>query len=121
MSVEPLIEPTPPVSPSPPPGSEEGQEGQESIVAESHRVDPASPVGRGSYCYIDRDRPETNDWIQSLEAVLEHNSGDRARFIVSRLIEHLFLRGVPMPFSANTPYINTIPRAHQPPYPGDRR
>jgi pyruvate dehydrogenase E1 component len=30
------------------------------------------------------------------------------------------MKGVPMPFSANTPYVNTIPRAMQPPYPGDR-
>ena len=29
-------------------------------------------------------------------------------------------RGVSIPFTANTPYINTIPRADQPVYPGDR-
>ncbi|GJM24842.1 MAG: pyruvate dehydrogenase E1 component [Phycisphaerae bacterium] len=114
MSVEPLIEPKKTTMPKPP------VDRTPSEPDESPTIDPASPVGRGSYCFIDRDRAETNDWIQSLEAVLENQSSDRARFIVSRLIEHMFLRGVPLPFSANTPYTNTIPRAKQPPYPGDR-
>jgi pyruvate dehydrogenase E1 component len=72
------------------------------------------------FCFVDLDRTETRDWQESLEAVIERSGGDRARFLVSRMIEQLFLKGIPMPFSANTPYMNTIPRAMQPPYPGDR-
>jgi pyruvate dehydrogenase E1 component len=33
---------------------------------------------------------------------------------------HAYQSGVRMPFSANTPYINTIPADRQPPYPGSR-
>jgi pyruvate dehydrogenase E1 component len=80
---------------------------------------PSSGSGR-QFCYLDLDAAETRDWIESLEGVLGQYGGDRAQFLISRLIEHLFLKGVPLPFSANTPYVNTIPRAMQPPYPGDR-
>ncbi len=85
------------------------------------RIETTQVVGPGrKFCYLDRDRAETKDWIESLEAVLQHHGGERAQFLISRMIEHLFMKGVPMPFSANTPYINSIPRAKQPPYPGDR-
>src|SRR5690606_14993758 len=35
-------------------------------------------------------------------------------------IEAARLAGVPIPFTANTPYINTIPKHMEPEYPGDR-
>ena len=91
-------------------------------VEESSLTLEAPTVISGSkpFCYRDLDRAETADWMESLEAVLEQHGSERGQFIVSRLIERLFQNGVPLPFSANTPYINTIPRAQQPPYPGDR-
>ena len=113
MSVEPLI-PEPVSSDTTSPATGEGDLIEDTVVPR------AASAGAARYCLLDTDRAETNDWLQSLEAVLEHHGGDRARFLVSRLIENLFQRGVPLPFSANTPYINTIPRAKQPPYPGDR-
>jgi len=82
-------------------------------------VIPGPSIQRG-VCHVDIDHAETQDWIASLEGVLQQYGDDRAQFLISRLIEHLFMKGVPMPFSANTPYVNTIPRAKQPPYPGDR-
>ncbi|HRX87752.1 MAG TPA: hypothetical protein P5572_22215, partial [Phycisphaerae bacterium] len=89
---------------------------------------PATPKHDGEtgacpprqFCYVDIDRAETHDWVASLEGVLQQYGGERAQFLLSRMIEHLFMKGIPMPFSANTPHINTIPRALQPPYPGDR-
>lgn len=113
MSIQPLI-PEAESSDSHPDASDDGGFVEGSIMPS------ASSAGTQNYCLLDTDRAETSDWLHSLDAVLEHHGGDRARFIVSRLIEHLFQKGVPLPFSANTPYINTIPRVKQPPYPGDR-
>jgi pyruvate dehydrogenase E1 component len=87
------------------------------VRTESHHVDEWGK----RFCFVDLDRAETRDWMESLEEVVQRSGGDRARFVVSRMIERLFLKGIPMPFSANTPYMNTIPRAMQPPYPGDRK
>jgi len=63
---------------------------------------------------------ETEAWIESFATVIRSAGGDRARLLLSRLIEHGQRHGVITPFTANTPYVNTIPAEAQPVYPGDR-
>ncbi len=69
---------------------------------------------------IDIDPAETSDWLESIQAVLGEQGPARAQFLLGRLIEWGRKRGVVLPFTANTPYVNTIPASRQPPYPGDR-
>ena len=77
-----------------------------------------SPEGNGANG--DVDVAETNEWLDSLESVLQNRGQDRARFLLSEL-EHKAIRdGVRLPFTANTPYINSIPPNRQPPFPGSR-
>ncbi len=68
----------------------------------------------------DADRAEAAGWIESLDAVIDEGGGERARYVISRLLEYGYRRGVIAPFTANTPYVNTIPVEQQPAYPGDR-
>ena len=68
----------------------------------------------------DVDPDETREWIESLDYALEHHGPDRVRFLLERLEDWTHSAGVEIPFSANTPYINTIPAEQQPPYPGNR-
>ena len=69
----------------------------------------------------DIDPVETEEWIESLAFVRQHAGPDRVRYLIDRLEkEARESLGVDMPFTANTPYINTIPRDKQLPYPGDR-
>ena len=69
----------------------------------------------------DSNPEDTDAWIESLDAVLHGEGTERGRYLLSRLIEHGYRRGVTLPFSANTPYVNTIPVDRQPVYPGDRQ
>lgn len=74
-----------------------------------------------SYPYMpDADPVETREWLESLEAVVAGQGPDRAKFILTALRDWAHTRGVAVPFNANTPYVNTIPAARQPAYPGDR-
>ncbi len=63
---------------------------------------------------------ETREWLESLDFVIENGGPER----VLHLLQHLQIRaeevGIKLPFSANTPYINTIHAEHQPVYPGKR-
>lgn len=68
----------------------------------------------------DLDTAETQEWLESLESVLQHQGPDRARFLLTELKHQAVRYGVEIPFTANTPYINTIPASRQPPYPGSR-
>jgi len=68
----------------------------------------------------DGDRFETQEWIESLRSVVQTSGRDRARFLLGKLIDWGKRNDVVAPFTANTPYINTIHLDRQPPYPGDR-
>ncbi len=63
---------------------------------------------------------ETQEWIDSLEWVLKHGGPDRVRRLLHDLQIYAHKAGVEIPFSANTPHINTIPAHHEVPYPGSR-
>ena len=67
----------------------------------------------------DIDPLETQEWIDALRAVLAAEGSDRARFLIEHLVAVSRQAGVDIPFSANTAYLNTIPVAQQPQFPGD--
>ena len=57
----------------------------------------------------DPDELETGEWLDALEAVLDREGAERAHFLLERLIEKARISGAYIPFSAATPYVNTIP------------
>ncbi len=67
----------------------------------------------------DTDPRETEDWLQSLDAVLQSQGKERVRFLLGKLLERSAQNGAAYPPILNTPYVNTIPPSAQPPYPGD--
>ena len=63
---------------------------------------------------------ETREWLESLNYVLQSSGPERAASLLRELLVYAQLEGVRFPFSANTPFINTIPVEKQPPFPGSR-
>ncbi len=63
---------------------------------------------------------ETQEWLESLDYVLQSGGPDRVRRLLERLQIRAQQAGVRLPFSVNTPYINTIPPEEQGPFPGNR-
>ncbi|GGC09358.1 pyruvate dehydrogenase E1 component [Oxalicibacterium flavum] len=57
----------------------------------------------------DPDVMETQEWLDALESVIEHEGPDRAHYLVERLIDLARRRGAQIPFSPTTAYVNTIP------------
>src|SRR6266481_4728525 len=68
----------------------------------------------------DYDPQETQEWLEALHGVLAREGPERAHFLLDRLIETARLRGVSVPFSATTQYVNTIPVDQQARIPGDQ-
>jgi pyruvate dehydrogenase E1 component len=68
----------------------------------------------------DIDPEETQEWIESLDSVLEREGPQRAHFLLERLIDKTRRSGAYLPFSAKTAYVNTIPPSQQRPIPGDQ-
>ena len=63
---------------------------------------------------------EIQEWLESLDSVLQSSGPEVAMEILERLRSHATVVGLNLPFSANTPYANTIPIQYQPPFPGDQ-
>jgi pyruvate dehydrogenase E1 component len=68
----------------------------------------------------DNDVEETQEWLEAFGQLIEREGRDRAQFMLQKLLEKGYERDVSLPFTANTPYINTVPASKQPAYPGDR-
>jgi pyruvate dehydrogenase E1 component len=64
---------------------------------------------------------EIQEWLESLDSVLESSGPEVAREILERLRAHATVSGIDLPFTANTPYANTIPVRLEPLFPGDQQ
>jgi pyruvate dehydrogenase E1 component len=68
----------------------------------------------------DRDPVETQEWLDSMQTVVDQQGHQRAEFLLETLRDWAHSRGISIPYNVNTPYVNTINAEAQPPYPGDR-
>src|SRR5207253_989759 len=63
---------------------------------------------------------ETQEWLESLDYVLQTEGPSRAGQLLQELASHARRRGIRLPFSANTPFVNTIGVEQEAPFPGDQ-
>jgi pyruvate dehydrogenase E1 component len=64
---------------------------------------------------------ERREWLDSLDYVLQSGGPARAAYLLRQLDAHARRTGARIPFTANTPYANTIPVGQQPAFPGNQR
>ena len=55
----------------------------------------------------DIDPLETSEWLESLSAVIEKDGNHRAHYLIKELINKAYMQGANIPYTQNTPYINT--------------
>ena len=67
----------------------------------------------------DTDPEETQEWLDSLDTVIDGEGQRRAQLLLTRMISHARARNVEVPASVSTPYINTIPPDQEAWFPGD--
>ncbi len=96
---------------------------------------PAGPLHRRVYIHVDMSDPaqtinangagsdldavETSEWLEAIDAVMAHDGPDRARQILTRVVERAQHAGTGPIASLNTPYVNTIPPEREAQLPGD--
>jgi pyruvate dehydrogenase E1 component len=68
---------------------------------------------------IDSDAVETKEWLEALEAVIDREGPARAHFLLEQMIAKARMSGTYIPFSAHTPYVNTIPTSLEVRSPGN--
>jgi pyruvate dehydrogenase E1 component len=67
----------------------------------------------------DIDPDETQEWIESLDALVKQSGADRARFVMYKLLKRARMLRVGLPPLTQTRYINTISPEQEPYFPGD--
>jgi pyruvate dehydrogenase E1 component len=66
------------------------------------------------------DPQELQEWVESFDEVVREEGHESAITLLDRLRDHAQSRGICLPFTANTPYLNTIPLEKQAMFPGDQ-
>ena len=67
----------------------------------------------------DIDPGETEEWLDSLDALVDTHGKRRARYIISKLLARADELQVGAAPAVSTPYVNTIPPEREPWFPGD--
>ena len=67
----------------------------------------------------DIDPQETQEWLDAFRSLLAYEGKERAKFILKKLAEQATQSCIPLPYSVNTPYRNTIDQSQELPMPGD--
>ena len=68
----------------------------------------------------DLDPTETQEWIDAMNAVIQHDGTERAHQLLERMVEVSRRAGTMLPFQPTTDYINTIPPHLEAKSPGDQ-
>ena len=68
----------------------------------------------------DVDPLETNEWIESLNAIIKNDGPARAGYVLNRVVSEAYTAGLVLPDTRMTPYINTIPTELEIKSPGDQ-
>src|SRR5713101_3257013 len=82
---------------------------------ERNRAPVRQPASKGT---TELDATETREWLDSLDYVLQSGGPVKVARLLRELTIHARQNGVKLPFTANTPYINTIPADEQSLMPG---
>ncbi|WP_323766249.1 pyruvate dehydrogenase (acetyl-transferring), homodimeric type [Marinovum sp.] len=67
----------------------------------------------------DIDPIESQEWQDAVQDVIERDGANRAHFLLDKAVQQARAAGATLPFSATTPYQNTIPVDDQYDFPGD--
>ncbi|HET8765611.1 MAG TPA: pyruvate dehydrogenase (acetyl-transferring), homodimeric type, partial [Rhodanobacter sp.] len=67
----------------------------------------------------DLDPTETKEWVESLNAVINHDGTERAHYLLEQMVDTTRRAGGHLPFDPTTAYVNTIAPANEAKSPGD--
>jgi pyruvate dehydrogenase E1 component len=70
---------------------------------------------------LDPDFQEVSEWIEAFDEVVDQEGPGQATRLIDALTRRAREAGVELPIQLNTPYVNTIRREEEHPYPGDRQ
>jgi pyruvate dehydrogenase E1 component len=100
--------------------AEQALKEKENVIQTNKIVTPEKPEIIQVINDGDIDPVETQEWLESLSAVIDKDGNHRAHYLIKELINKAYMQGVNIPYTQNTPYINTIPANEEKKSTGDQ-
>ena len=100
--------------------AEQALKEKENVIQTNKIVTPEKPEIIQVINDGDIDPVETQEWLESLSAVIDKDGNHRAHYLIKELINKAYMQGVNIPYTQNTPYINTIPADEEKKSTGDQ-
>ena len=94
------------------------KQAESTVVQKSKKTIPKKSYSNGNAADIDP--IETQEWLDSLDAVLKQDGNDRAHYLLKKLTDEAYKEGFNKPLTRITPYINTISPELEVKSPGDQ-
>lgn len=84
--------------------------------------DEVGPIYNGLPTQLpDADSEETQEWLDSLDGLIDAAGQHRARYVMLKLLERSRERAIGVPSLTATDHVNTVPPSLEPEFPGDER
>ena len=103
---------------------EEIKEAKKEIIQHTEKTNGLSNDRETTYAQPiskdDIDPVETQEWLDSLRAVVKSDGSSRAGYLLKKVIDEAYTQGLILPDTRTTPYINTIPSGADVRSPGDQ-
>ncbi|MDC0247869.1 pyruvate dehydrogenase (acetyl-transferring), homodimeric type [Pelagibacteraceae bacterium] len=99
------------------------EQAESTIIKKPEKQEPEKQEPKKIYASpngSDIDPTETQEWLDSLDAVLKKDGTDRAQYILKKLINETHKEGSAQALTRITPYINTISANSEVKSPGDQ-
>ncbi len=100
------------------------KEPKKEIVQHTEKTNGSSNGKETTYAQTiskdDIDPAETQEWLDSLRAVVKSDGSSRAGYLLKKVIDEAYTQGLTLPDTRTTPYINTIPATADIRSPGDQ-
>jgi pyruvate dehydrogenase E1 component len=100
--------------------AEQALKEKENVIQANKIITPEKPEIIQVINDGDIDPVETQEWLESLSAVIDKDGNHRAHYLIKELINKAYMQGVNIPYTQNTPYINTIPANEEKKSTGDQ-
>jgi pyruvate dehydrogenase E1 component len=100
--------------------AEQALKEKENVIQTNKIITPEKPEIIQIINDGDIDPVETQEWLESLSAVIDKDGNHRAHYLIKELINKAYMQGVNIPYTQNTPYINTIPANEEKKSTGDQ-
>ena len=100
-------------------GDQIAMQAKSKLAGETSELASEPAIPRHELISSDADPQETVEWLEAWDQILDDKGPERASYLLNALSSRAHSAGIDLPPKLNTPYLNTIRKEDEVPYPGN--